>query len=104
MVAPYSISMRTASALPLLAQVISGVSPVATGVFGLALDFKSARTNAEFPLMQASDNGVVLKSVAVLASAPAASSRLAVSNSFQCASQSSAVEPSLARELMSAFW
>ena len=61
--APYSTSIRTASALPVFAQVISGVSPVAMGVFGLAPDFSSDRTSAEFPLVQASDSGVIAKFV-----------------------------------------
>src|SRR6516225_6591091 len=97
MAAPYSTSIRTASALPARAQVMSGVSPVAVAVFGLAPDFRSSRTSAELALVQASDNGVMRKSLAVLASAPASSSRSAVSRFFQCADQSSAVEPSLDR-------
>ncbi len=76
---------------------------MAIAVFGLAPDFRSDRTNTEFPLVQASDSGVILKSFAAFASAPAPNSRFAVSKSFQCASQSSAVEPSLARALTSTF-
>src|SRR3974390_2442826 len=95
--------MRTASALPVFAQVRSGVSPVAIAVFGLAPDFRSNRTSAAFPLVHASDTGVIRQSFAALAPPPAPTSRPAVSRSFQWADHSSAVEPSPERTLTSAF-
>ena len=76
---------------------------MAIAVFGFAPDFRSSRTNSKLPFVHACDNGVIRKSLAVFASAPAFSSSSAVSASFQCASQSSAVEPSLDRALTSAF-
>src|SRR5271168_3946235 len=101
--APYSTSLLTASTLPVFAHVISGVSPVAIAVFGFAPDFRSRRTNGALALVQAWESGVIPKSFATLASAPARSRRSAVSKSFQWAAQSRAVDPSVDLVLTSAF-
>ena len=61
--APRAISMRTASALPVPAHVMIGVSPVAIAVFGFAPALSSRSTSAAFALVHASDNGVVAKIV-----------------------------------------
>ena len=95
--APRAISIRTASALPLLAHVMTGVSPVAIGVLGLAPAFRSSSTSGALPLVHACDSGVMRKSFAAFASAPARISRSAATTSFQCAAHRSAVEPSSAR-------
>ena len=83
---------------------MSGVSPVAIGVLGLAPAFRSSSTSGALPLVQASDSGVMRKSFAAFASAPARISRSAVATSFQCAAHSSAVEPSSDRTFTSARW
>ena len=49
--------MRTASALPVPAHVMSGVSPVAIGVFGFAPALSSRSTSAALALVHASDSG-----------------------------------------------
>ena len=88
--------------LPVPAQVMIGVSPVAIAVFGLAPAFSSRSTSAAFPLVHASDSGVMRRSLAAFTSAPARINRSAISRSFQWAAQSSAVAPSSDRTLTSA--
>ena len=94
--------LRTAPALPVPAHVMSGVSPVAIAVFGFAPAFSRRSTMAALAFVHASDNGVVRRSLAASTCAPARMRRSAVSRSFQCAAQSSAVDPSSARTLGSA--
>ena len=48
-----TISIRTASALPLRAQVMIGGTPVATRMLGLTPDLRSKSTNAALPLVHA---------------------------------------------------
>src|ERR1019366_7040935 len=102
-VAPNSMSWRTASALPLFAQVMRGVSPVAMAVLGLAPFLRRRRTRGAPALVQASESGVMPKSLVALGSAPLWSRRSAGSGSFQWASQRRAVEPSPERALTSGF-
>ena len=91
--APRAMRLRTAPALPVPAHVMIGVSPVAIGVFGFAPAFRRRSTMAALAFVHASDNGVVRRSLAASTSAPARMRRSAVSRSFQCAAQSSAVAP-----------
>jgi hypothetical protein len=76
---------------------MSGVSPVAIRAFGFAPASSSSATSAALPFVQARDSGVMPKSFARLASAPARISKPAVATSLQCAAHSSAVDPSAAR-------
>ena len=71
----------------------SGVVPSRLAVFTLAPAFRSNPTSAALPFVHARDNGVMRKSFATFASAPARTSRSATARSFRCAAHNSAVEP-----------